>query len=280
VTSRSRPSPRASCSASTRRRRRGTVQARTRRGRIPSCPRQAEPLAERVSSVARGSSASRWSRHDAELPSVPVDIPPLSEPFTDDAGLPSIGAAVASDNAGNGEECDSAGEFGVAFKGFLDQAQRTLRLRSLSSLVGSMSTLAVIRANCPRRQAFRRATSQTSNGALDTFLASNDRRLTCRRREHRTSGSTALAWPISSPNRSEWLDGSNAPGPGPVEYVDVALGDTDAINLHEVGLDSSCGRERPAPRCAYELVRETESNHGQINVEAMARTERRRGVPS
>ena len=65
--------------------------------------------------------------------------------------------------------------------------------------------------------------------------------------------------------------GSNAPGPGPVEYVDVALGDTDAITCMKSGLILVA--DESDQRLAV-LVNSSENgvNRGQINVEAMART--------
>ena len=167
----------------------------------------------------------------------------------------------------------SAGEFGVAFKGFLEQAaahapvEEPFFARRLNEHFGrDPGELPVVGQGFPSRD------QPNLQRALDTFLASNDRRADFVGvvSTYKRFNGVGLADLVSKHERNG-LMGSNAPGPGPVEYIDVALGDTDAITCMKSGLilveDESDGR-------LALLVNSSENgvNRGQINVEAMART--------
>src|SRR6266566_1073600 len=275
VTSRSRTIAASVMQASTGRPSTCTVQAphspRSHPFFVPVRPSRSRSVS---SSVARGSSASRWSSPlTRSSTSVPVDTAIAGTVYqTTPACRRSVQLwRVIMRVMERG--AISAGEFGVAFKGFLEQAaahapvEEPFFARRLNEHFGrDPGELPVVGQGFPSRD------QPNLQRALDTFLASNDRwaDLVCVVSTYKRFNGIGLADLVSKQERNG-LMGSHAPGPGPVEYVDVALGDTDAITCMKSGLILVA--DESDQRLAV-LVNSSENgvNRGQINVEAMART--------
>jgi hypothetical protein len=164
----------------------------------------------------------------------------------------------------------SAGEFGAAFKGFLEQAaaqapvEEPFFVTRLTELFGGDPRgFPVVSQEFPLRD------HPNVQHALDAYLEADGRRVELvgvSTTNKSFNGVTLLELVVRRGRPGLWGDGS--PNPGPVEYVDVALGEEQTLTCVKSGLMLI---EDGTNRLAV-LVSSGQSglSRGQIRVEVMA----------
>ncbi len=164
----------------------------------------------------------------------------------------------------------SAGEFGVAFKGFLEQAVAQAPVeppffvkRLTEHFGGAPSAFPVVSQDFPLRE------HPNVQRSLDGYLESEGRtaELIGVASAYKRFNGVAFSELVSSTTRPGLMGDSSATS-GPVEYVDIALGDEETVTCVRSGLALV---ENGSDRLAV-LVSSGDSgiNRGQLRVEVMA----------
>ena len=133
----------------------------------------------------------------------------------------------------------SAGEFGTAFKGFLEQAaaqapvEEPFFIRRLTEFFGNGDQLQypIVLQEFPNRD------QPNLQRALDGYLGANGRRaefLGALTANKSFNGISLQELVVRRGRPGLWGDGS--PTPGPVEYVDVAIGEDETLTCMKSGL--------------------------------------------